>query len=448
MFKQLALATTLLTAYAATAQEETTTSSDKLSLELQLGLNNPVNPVGAEYDAKSFGFFHTGLGARYMFNSSFGGRLQTGFDNLKGSSDSKDFSTNYFRVSVEGVVNAGNVFHFYEWTDRFSVLMHLGAGYSIMKEKESTVGADNMMHALAGITPQFRLTDRWVLSLDATSIAHIYQSRTYDFSETNPKRGVDGYLFNLSVGIQYNFGTGRHADWTVPMNLSGELQSLDSKIAALHDQQKDTDGDGVPDYLDQEPGTAEGAIVNTKGQTQTAKLKDSDSDGVSDDADECPFAKGTEASKGCPDADGDGVSDKTDACPNLPGTVNSGGCPDVAPETQALLASAGRSLQFAAGKQTVPAGAKEKLDEVARMLLMNSDYKLQISVHSGAEGDNLQNLALTQRRADAVKYYLAGKGISGDRIVALGFGETQPVADISTKEGNALNERAELIIRF
>jgi OOP family OmpA-OmpF porin len=90
----------------------------------------------------------------------------------------------------------------------------------------------------------------------------------------------------------------------------------------------DSDGDGVPDHLDRCPGTPEGAPVDEHGCPL-----DSDGDGVPDYLDECP---GTPAgvrvdARGCPwkDSDGDGVPDHLDRCPNTPPgvPVDEFGCP-------------------------------------------------------------------------------------------------------------------------
>jgi len=93
----------------------------------------------------------------------------------------------------------------------------------------------------------------------------------------------------------------------------------------------DTDGDGVPDYLDKCPGTPKGAFgfVDKNGC-----LVDSDGDGVPDYLDECkdtPMGAKVD-SVGCPlDTDGDGVPDYLDKCPDTPaaarGFVDKNGCP-------------------------------------------------------------------------------------------------------------------------
>lgn len=86
---------------------------------------------------------------------------------------------------------------------------------------------------------------------------------------------------------------------------------------------KDTDGDGVPDELDQcqfEAGTKE-----TKG------CLDSDGDGIIDRLDLCPDDFGEARERGCPvekDTDQDGIIDKLDACPQTAGVISLNGCPD------------------------------------------------------------------------------------------------------------------------
>jgi len=444
MFKQLTIAV-LFVSTTATAQDSI---PDQLSVDLQIGLNNPVNPIASTYDARTLGPFHTAGSVRYMFNPKFGARIQANYDQFTNRSGTTAFSTNYFRASLEGVINVGNLFNFHDWTKRFGLLVHGGVGYSVMKEKSWAKTPDNMIHIVGGITPQFKVNNRWVILLDMTSLAHIYQSRTYDFSEANIKRGIDGYLLNLSVGVQFYFGHGTHADWVISHDLNQELINLDQRMADLKLQQGDDDHDGVANYLDMEPNTAPDAVVNTKGVTQTSILKDSDSDGISDDMDECPFAKGSVGCKGCPDRDEDGIADKIDECPLIPGTIKSNGCPDIAPETIQTLQKSGKSVVFAREKSVLPTVAHADLDEVAKLILANPDYLLVVSVHSSGEGENLHNLELTEYRANAIRDYLVTKGVAHDRIVALGFGETQPVADKTTKEGNILNERVELSIRF
>lgn len=421
---------------------------DPLSLEIQLGFNNAVKPFATGYEVQNPGFYHAGLGIRYMFNPKFGLSFQTAFDQIEGNVSALPFSTSYLRLSAEGVINLGNVFRFYDWTNRFGLLLHTGGGYSSMKEKSSDFAYDQMTHVFLGITPQIRLNNRWSIFLDATSVVNMYQSRTFDFSEPNDQREENGKLFSFSMGVRLNFGSGTSGDWVKPVDWKDKLNEIDQRITTLQDRQKDDDGDGVANYLDLEPETAQGAIVNTKGQTQVALPRDSDGDAVPDKSDNCPFEKGSIDADGCPDADGDGIPDKSDECPLIAGTSTGYGCPDIPFETLEKLELAVKELQFQPGKFDLPSAALPELDAIAAEMRQYPKYKLVIASHTSRSGDNLKNMTLTQRRADAIKQYLIGKGVPGSRLLALGFGETQPVEDSGTAEGNARNERIELTIRF
>ena len=72
--------------------------------------------------------------------------------------------------------------------------------------------------------------------------------------------------------------------------------------------------------------------------------------------------------------------------------------------------------------------------------------KVRVEGHTDSRGKDSYNLDLSQRRAEAVSTYLQGRGIDSDRLVAEGFGETQPIADNDTKSGRSENRRVEFVI--
>ena len=87
-----------------------------------------------------------------------------------------------------------------------------------------------------------------------------------------------------------------------------------------------------------------------------------------------------------------------------------------------------------------------ELDRVYKFLNDNPEIKVEISAHTDAVGSDEYNLELSQRRAESVVNYLIAKGINPDRLIAKGYGETNPVADNETEEGRALNRRVEMKI--
>jgi outer membrane protein, adhesin transport system len=76
------------------------------------------------------------------------------------------------------------------------------------------------------------------------------------------------------------------------------------------------------------------------------------------------------------------------------------------------------------------------------------DLDMLIAVgHTDSIGTEAYNMHLSQRRAEAVKTYLVGKGIDAKRIHTEGRGKTQPVADNSTEEGRARNRRVVIEVK-
>ncbi len=206
----------------------------------------------------------------------------------------------------------------------------------------------------------------------------------------------------------------------------------------------DSDRDGVPDGPDQCPNTPAGATVDTTGCPV-----DSDHDGVADGIDKCPNTPPrTEVdSAGCQrasDADGDGIDDTKDKCPGTAaGTrVDAAGCPILFTEAKTPVVL--RGVTFETGRSALKPDSYTILDIVAASLVANPDIKIEIGGHTDATGASATNLRLSQARADAVRAYLASKGVAPERMVAKGYGPSQPVAPNTTATGRAQNRRVEL----
>jgi outer membrane protein OmpA-like peptidoglycan-associated protein len=84
------------------------------------------------------------------------------------------------------------------------------------------------------------------------------------------------------------------------------------------------------------------------------------------------------------------------------------------------------------------------LAELAAALVKEPGVRLEILCHIGDSGDAKKDLALTKRRAEAVKYLLVGQGASTDQLVATGRGSEDPIAPNLTRSGRMRNERVEL----
>ncbi len=87
-----------------------------------------------------------------------------------------------------------------------------------------------------------------------------------------------------------------------------------------------------------------------------------------------------------------------------------------------------------------------ELDKVVKLMQQNPNLKIELSGHTDSKGDDKYNQVLSQKRAEAVVNYLIKNGIAATRLIAKGYGETQPVAANDTDANRALNRRTELKI--
>lgn len=259
----------------ANAQEvETRSYNDdynKWSIEANGGATKARKAFTPGYYSETPSFYHVDLGVRYMFNPKFGLKLDGGYDRIKEGEDVDRFKANYYRVSLQGVANLGRIMNFEDWTNRIGLLAHAGGGISWMNN-DATKGVDgkifedndNMGHFIVGLTPQLRLTDNLALTGDLSYIRNIRQNVAFDGNSKISGSGFGGEIWNATLGLTFYLGgKEKHADWTYDATRS----DLEARIENIETMLRDTDGDGVADYLDQEPNSAPGAVVDTKGVT-------------------------------------------------------------------------------------------------------------------------------------------------------------------------------------
>jgi outer membrane protein OmpA-like peptidoglycan-associated protein len=103
-------------------------------------------------------------------------------------------------------------------------------------------------------------------------------------------------------------------------------------------------------------------------------------------------------------------------------------------------------ILFPTNSSTLSAASKTSLDNFATSLINNPDTDVKIYGHTDNTGTDAINNPLSERRASAVYSYLTQKGVSNSRLTSQGLGSTQPVADNSTKAGQAQNRRVEVYI--
>jgi outer membrane protein OmpA-like peptidoglycan-associated protein len=110
-----------------------------------------------------------------------------------------------------------------------------------------------------------------------------------------------------------------------------------------------------------------------------------------------------------------------------------------APEPRFVL----EGVTFASGKAVINPESYPRLDAVVEYMTYKKSARIEISGHTDNQGNPKTNKALSEKRAQACRDYLIGKGIEGSRIEAHGFGDERPIAPNDSDEGRQLNRRIE-----
>jgi outer membrane protein OmpA-like peptidoglycan-associated protein len=134
---------------------------------------------------------------------------------------------------------------------------------------------------------------------------------------------------------------------------------------------------------------------------------------------------------------------------------HSGGESDAWPgadiDAVAVLGSARRvfvpaEVLFAFDSDALADAAPAELDRVVQAIRERSGARVTVEGHTDDVGTDEYNLALSERRAQAVAAYLAQKGIAKDHIKARGFGKTRPIGG-NDDQGRKRNRRVEILIK-
>lgn len=104
-------------------------------------------------------------------------------------------------------------------------------------------------------------------------------------------------------------------------------------------------------------------------------------------------------------------------------------------------------LNFETNKSAIRDVDRSQLEQAATMLKNNAQLKLRIEGHTDNVGTAKKNQALSLARAQSVAAALVLQGVAKDRLVAVGMGDTKPLADNASPDGRAKNRRVELVKR-
>ena len=126
--------------------------------------------------------------------------------------------------------------------------------------------------------------------------------------------------------------------------------------------------------------------------------------------------------------------------PYVSSTASTGGITVLFDDTRAELTG----VNFKAGSAELIPTSLKTLDNAIAGLKRNAKAKVEIEGHTSSEGSDALNDRLSQDRANSVMEYMIKKGISKDRVTAVGYGSSRPKADNSTEAGRKENRRIEI----
>ena len=347
---------------------------------------------------------HYELNYRYMMNNRFGLKFDAGFDNFQFVDDHP--ATNALRFSIQPTFNLTDLLHMNNFTTRWGILLHMGAGYAAMWNKEvrgpneilnlKEGSVDEMLQGIIGLAPQFKLNERLSIIGDIAFMGNIRQNYGFDF-ESAPIQGggFSGYYATATIGFSYYIGKSKNnADWTYSPTFNPlVMQENLNRIIALETLAKeaeaklgDDDKDGVINAVDQEVNSPLGNKVDITGKTII----------------ETP-----------------------------PTDLNSFGIADI---------------MFVKGSFYINPIYYRIMDRVVSYMAANPTKKISVSGHTDIDGSDEINNKISEVRVNNVVNYLIKKGADKNRLEITFKGKKQVKYPGNTSEVDAANRRVQFTI--
>ncbi|MHB0754527.1 OmpA family protein [Polaribacter sp. M15] len=348
------------------------------SVDLGAGIHRLGSTISAGRSASILG--QGNFGVRYMFNERFGVRLDLGYNSFSESAGTP-FKSNYYRASIESVINIGNILHFNSWTDRFNVLGHAGIGAASLNVTEpSDNGGDFMIPISFGLTPQYKLSERIGLFLDFSSFIHFGQDDNVDGGANTAVRESNISFFNTSIGVNIALGKNKKlADFskevTEEMVFDSELDALKERLAKAE---------------------KEITILKAKDVSPNKELIITELD--------ARYIKKEDTDKYANQITGSNVS-----------------------FIRNLLNSGYINVYFDTNKADIQEGSLNSVNYLKQFMIDNPTINAELIGYADETGKETTNIALSQSRAKKVFDVLVAAGIKPSRLSYFGGGEDRSV---------------------
>lgn len=389
----------IITSFAFIAMITITNAQDynKWSLDIGAGIHQIAFPLSPGYRTENPGLWQANIGVRRMFNEKFGLRLDLGINKIEGD-NTNPFEATLFRGTLEGVVNAGNLLSFENWTKKVNLLFHAGIGYGSLSNKiPFNATNDGIVHLMMGLTPQYKISDRVSLFLDLSTFYNFYQERTFN-GGINPSPGeTNASIFNTSIGVNFAIGNfKKHADFyrkvdgdnktaTELENIKNRLTSAEQEIVELKEKKADINTDTLIAKLDQRYVKREELNLTENGDVITGSNVD--------------FIK-------------------------------------------RLLARGYENVFFDLNSSTVSTGSLGAVSYLKQFMMDNPSVTAVLVGYADETGTEARNQVLSERRAKAVFDILVDAGISSSRLTYTGGGVDRSVSG----DANPLARKVRFII--
>jgi OOP family OmpA-OmpF porin len=325
-----------------------------------------------------------------MLTTRFGLKLDAASDKITnaGGSSSLPFETQQYRVGLQGVVNAGRIMGFDEFTKTIGLLVHAGVQVGTLTPK---TGANKDVTEknggiMFGITPQVKLSNHLALTADFTVLSNVRQHFAWDGSYSAESNNLNGQMYNTSLGLTYFFGKKeKHADWMVPVKEDANLSDLNKRIDDVEKLMNDGDHDGIADSLDLQKNTPAGLAVDSKG-----RFYDVNKNGI---ADELEPNKGTSQT-----------------------IVNNNSTVSNSDALKSLVETGSVNVFFDVNQDVPNSGSTNSVYEIYQYLVRYPSSKINLVGYADVRGDEKANKDLSKRRSENIRKLLIDTGINSNRI--------------------------------
>ena len=416
------------------------------TLILKLGVNlvdgsGQKNPFAAFKDFDQMAFsdnYNVELEYRFSKFFSFAATLSNNkWKSNKGKIDDINITSDvkYLAIDLDSKFYYDEVFGgWFDQNDWAELYLHGGVGTAYQGNKASVTlnfgpGANFWISEQFGVN--FNGTGKWALN-DGEDL---YATNHFQYSASLMYRFIDNDDDNDGV---------KNSEDDCP-NVPGVAENN-----GCPEEINDRDGDGVVDAIDNCPDVYGTGV----GCPKAVKEVDTDGDSVFDSVDKCPKIKGLLTNNGCPlpDSDNDGIVDAADKCPTVPGVESNNGCPfkeAMVGDKDSELNRLGSEILFDSSSDKIKKESYDVLQQMVQIIKQHPEAVFELAGYTDSTGPEKFNVNLSKNRVTAVRNYLVNeKGFSPKNIVIQYFGEANPIASNSTREGRRKNRRVEVVVRI